>query len=122
MALSRLAPQFAAEIHQHDWSDAPYRLDRAGHQREHDLPNDVPQMSPEETDRIRTNVMWVVAQVLGYQDPNFDPYEFADAAGVRTKTRSGHKDGYIMAGLRIAHEPELKGHYARPGTWDTYDE
>lgn len=36
MALSRLAREFAAEINYHDWSDAPFRLDRAGHQRDHD--------------------------------------------------------------------------------------
>ena len=28
--LSRLAQEFADEIANHDWSDAPYRLDRAG--------------------------------------------------------------------------------------------
>ena len=34
--LSRRALEFAAEISSHDWSDAPYRLDRAGHQRSKD--------------------------------------------------------------------------------------
>jgi hypothetical protein len=33
MALSRLAEAFAAEICNHDWSDAPWRADRAGHDR-----------------------------------------------------------------------------------------
>jgi hypothetical protein len=37
------------------------------------------------------NVMWVVAQVLGYADPNFDVYEFAEARGVPTMT--GHAAG-----------------------------
>ena len=34
--LSRIAQQHADEIRQHDWSDAPWRIDRAGHSREHD--------------------------------------------------------------------------------------
>lgn len=57
--------------------------------------------------------MWVTAQVLAYQDPNFDVYEFAEACGVDTKTRSGRRDGGISAGLR-----EGNGKYMRPGTWD----
>jgi hypothetical protein len=36
MALSRLAEDFAAEIRNHDWSDAPWRADRAGHDRSRD--------------------------------------------------------------------------------------
>lgn len=28
--------QHGSEINNHDWSDAPYRVDRAGHRREHD--------------------------------------------------------------------------------------
>lgn len=39
MALSRLAQEFAAEIANHDWSDAPYRTDRAGHQNSDDRPS-----------------------------------------------------------------------------------
>ncbi|GAA3081775.1 hypothetical protein GCM10017600_75110 [Streptosporangium carneum] len=34
MALGRLAREFAAEIANHDWSDATERLDRAGHKRD----------------------------------------------------------------------------------------
>ena len=34
--LSHIATAFADEISNHDWSDAPYRLDRAGHHREDD--------------------------------------------------------------------------------------
>jgi hypothetical protein len=45
------------------------------------------------------NVMWVVAQVLGYADPNFDVYEFAEARGVPTMTSSGRKSGNIINGI-----------------------
>jgi hypothetical protein len=117
MALSRLAREFAAEIRQHDWSDAPWRLDRAGHNRRYDSNCGTQVLSPTETAAVRTNAMWVVAQVLGHADPNFDRYEFAEACGVRTLTNSGRKDGYITAGLRI-HD----GRYHRPGTYEPGDE
>lgn len=56
--------------------------------------------------------MWVTAQVLGYLDPNLDVYEFAEAAGVDTRTPSGHeRSGHIRYGLRI-----VDGRYCRPGT------
>ncbi|EHR62620.1 hypothetical protein [Saccharomonospora cyanea] len=115
MALSRLAQQFADEIRNHDWSDAPWRLDRAGHRREYDTNiGETPQLNPRETDNVRTNVMWVVGQVLGYQDPNFDPYEFAEACGVSTTTRSGRpRSGHIEAGLRI----DADGRFMPPGGW-----
>lgn len=106
MALSRLAAEFAAEIKQHDWSDAPWRIDRAGHQREHDSNAGHQVLSPEETDNIRTNVMWVAAQVLAHADPNFDPQEFAAACGVSLPA------GYIAAGLRMS----ALGGYVEPGT------
>ena len=115
MALSRLAREFAAEIHNHDWSDAPYRADRAGHQREFDTPRKTTAepLSQAETDCIRLNVMWVVAQVLGHADPNFDPYEFADMCGVQTVTPSGRpQSGHITAGLRTAGPYGL---YDEPG-------
>ena len=113
MALSRLAREFAAEIHNHDWSDAPFRADRAGHSREFDSKiHEAPQLTPEQTDTVRLNVFWVTAQVLGHADPNFDPYEFAEAAGVDTLAKSGRKSGHITAGLRTSD-----GRYARPGTW-----
>lgn len=118
MPLSRLAQQFADEIRQHDWSDAPYRTDRAGHRRESDTSTrpGVPQLDKAGTDAIRMNVMWVTAQVLGYNDPNLDVYEFAEACGVETRTPSGYpKSGVITAGLRSKLQG---GGYARPGTWD----
>jgi hypothetical protein len=113
MALSRLAAAFAAEIRNHDWSDAPFRADRAGHDRSKDSNRVQPQLSQSETDAVRLNVMWVTAQVLGYLDPNIDPYEFAEAAGVNTLTSRGERDGGILYGLR-----QVDGRYCRPGTWD----
>ena len=118
MALSRLARDFAAEINYHDWSDAPYRLDRAGHQRDHDGRGQTQQLKKDETDAIRTNVMWVVAQVLGHTDPNFDVFEFAEWCGVDTRTQSGRpRSGHIPAGLRY-----VGGVVARPGDPETWDE
>jgi hypothetical protein len=112
MALSRLAEAFAAEIRNHDWSDAPYRADRAGHDRSTDSNRGQDQLLPHETEKVRLNVMWVAAQVLGYLDPNFDEYEFAEAAGVDTRTSSGReRSGHIRYGLRI-----VDGQYCRPGT------
>jgi hypothetical protein len=124
MALSRAAREFAAEINNHDWSDAPYRADRAGHRREDD-PNShgTPQLDRRQTDTLRMNVMWVTAQVLGHADPNFDPFEYAEACGVNTRTPSGRpRSGVITAGLRIDHET---GKYGRPGgppAWDDDDD
>lgn len=113
MALSRLAEAFAAEIRNHDWSDAPWRADRAGHDRSRDSNKGEWQLQPHETETVRLNVMWVTAQVLGYMDPNFDVYEFAEAAGVDTRTSRGERSGHIRYGLR-----QVDGRYSRPGTWD----
>jgi hypothetical protein len=107
MALSRLAAEFAAEIRNHDWSDAPYRVDRAGHNRQTDTNRGAEVLSDHQTNRVRANAMWVTAQVLGHADPNFDPIEFAAACGVSLSA------GGIHAGLRTRD-----GRYARPGTWD----
>lgn len=122
MALSRLAREFAAEINYHDWSDAPYRADRAGHQRDHDRGRytDMPQLDQQQTDNVRINVMWVVAQVLGHADPNFDPYEFAEWCGVDTRTRTGRaRSGHVTAGLRTDWET---GNYDRPGGPEEVDD
>lgn len=94
MALSRMAAEFAAEIKLHDWSDAPWRADRAGHSREFDTNRGATQLSQGETDTVRMNVMWVTAQVLGYNDPNFDVCEFAKACGVKAS------EGVLRNGLR----------------------
>lgn len=110
MALSRLAREFAAEIANHDWSDAPFRTDRAGHQYDSTAAQS---LTPEETEAVRTNVMWVVAQVLGHADPNFDAnaYEFALACGCDPARLSREANSH---GVRRAED----GHYCRPGTSD----
>ncbi len=113
--LNRLAREFAAEIYNHDWSDAPYRLDRAGHDRASDRTTS-PQLTTAETDSLRTNVMWVAAQVLKHADPNLDEHEFAEACGVPrslTHTRRGHQSGVITAGIRTRG-----GRVCKPGSWD----
>ncbi|WP_159800889.1 hypothetical protein [Arthrobacter zhaoguopingii] len=102
--LNRLAAEFAAEIANHDWSDAPYRLDRAGHHRDHDTNRGKQVLEPAEADAIRTNVMWVAAQVLKHADPNLDLHEFAEACGVPrrfTHTKHGQLNGMIDAGIRM---------------------
>jgi hypothetical protein len=118
MALSRHARELAAEIRLQDWSDAHIRADRAGHRREHDTNRSSwPPLDAHQTDTVRMNVMWVAAQALGYADPNFDPYEFAEACGVNTLTKYGRRNGGITAGLRR----DLAGRYHRPGTYE-FDE
>ncbi|OBF76157.1 MULTISPECIES: hypothetical protein [Mycobacteriaceae] len=103
--LSRIAREFAAEISFHDWSDSPYRLDRAGHQRDDENPSkrSEKQLNPEETENVRTNVMWVAAQVLKHLDPNMDLHEFAAACGVPrrvTRRSDGSPSGAITYGIR----------------------
>lgn len=113
--MSRHARELAAEIDSHDWSDAPYRLDRAGHQRQDDNGSrrTERQLTEAETAKVRTNVMWVVGQVLAHSDPNFDIYEFAEWCGVDTRTSSGRpRSGHIPAGLRFDHDT---GQFDRPG-------
>lgn len=115
MSLSQAAQYFADEIRNHDWSDAPFRYDRAGHDRITDTNAGSQVLTAVQTRNVKTNAMWVVAQVLRYQDPNFDVYEFAEACGLDTRTRSGRpRDGGIEAGLRFRN-----GRPCRPGTWDT---
>ncbi|MEV4227030.1 hypothetical protein AB0J81_07965 [Streptomyces bobili] len=112
MGLSRLAQEFAAEIKQHDWSDAPYRPDRAGHNRERDYEKSskTPVLNSDETEVLRLNVMWVTAQVLAHAErTNFDVVEFAQACGVNTEKWAGG----IQRGLRIRN-----GRCVKPGTWD----
>jgi hypothetical protein len=116
MALSKLAQQFADEISHQDWSDAHIRLDRAGHDRNFDSkshPDDDRVLSADGARCVKTNAMWVTAQVLAYNDPNFDVYEFAEACGVNTLNSRGGRDGSIAAGLR-----EQYGRYMRPGTFE----
>ncbi|WP_242089276.1 hypothetical protein [Curtobacterium sp. DN_7.5] len=102
--LSQVAQDFAAEIAAHDWSDAPFRADRAGHNRATDgAKRSAKQLSPEETETVVVNVMWVVAQQLASIDPNFNVHEFAAACGVarRYRVRSdGSPSGSMPGGLR----------------------
>ncbi|PZE31757.1 hypothetical protein [Curtobacterium sp. MCLR17_042] len=102
--LSQMAQDFAAEIAGHDWSDAPYRADRAGHQRSFDgKKRTAAQLSPSETEVVVINVMWVVAQQLASVDPNFNVHEFAEACGVARRFRlrtDGSASGAIPGGLR----------------------
>lgn len=104
--LSRLAREFAAEICFQDWSDAHTRLDRAGHRREEDPSSaNYDQLDEIATDAVRTNVFWVVAQVLKHEDPNLDLHEFAAACGVPdeyVRTRNGRLNGLITAGIRFS--------------------
>ncbi|MFI7691627.1 hypothetical protein ACIBQ6_21345 [Nonomuraea sp. NPDC049655] len=111
MALSRLAREFAAEISNHDWRDAPYRLDRAGHQWELDSPGKRSDtlLSQREARFVKTNVMWVAAQVLGHEDPNFDIKEFAEACGL-----TGMSESTLYYGTRRNSE----GRYSKPGSYE----
>lgn len=105
--LSRLAREFAAEISSHDWSDAPYRFDRAGHQRHWDSRATDEQLDQRGTENVLLNVMAVTAQVLRNLDPNLDVHEFAEACGVPPSRRlnsNGKPSGVITSGLRWNHE------------------
>jgi hypothetical protein len=123
IVLSRAAQEFADEIKNHDWSDAPWRLDRAGHQRAMDKGKQHPHpLDLHETQNVRTNVMWVTAQVLMHADPNFDVHEYAEACGVPTRllyNSDGRKSKGIINGLRIDW---VTGRAAKPGTWDFGDD
>lgn len=118
MALSRLAAQFAAEIKQHDWSDAPFRADRAGHDRAVDRPGGQ-QLQPEQTERVTANVAWVSAQVLAYNDPNFDEYEYFRACGLDWRNRDGSPNKGITAGLRYDTAADGSRKFHVPGTWES---
>jgi hypothetical protein len=118
MALSRLAQEMAAEIRQHDWSDAPWRIDRAGHDRSMDSNAGPRQLDQGETESVRINVMWVTSQVLGHADPNFDVYEYAESCGVTTRTPSGAR-AWVAHGLRLDWSDHGSGPtYCYPGTWE----
>jgi len=121
MTLSRLAREFAAEIKQHDWSDAPWRIDRAGHDRKTDTKAGTTVLSAEETDRVRWNAVLVTAQVLKYSDPDLNLAEFAIACGLppRLTGTVQRPDGGLKAGIRMSNDEPPK--IARPGTWD-FDE
>lgn len=100
--LSTFAQTLADEIRAQDWSDAHSRADGARHNRSLDRTS-APQLSPDETDTVHVNVVWVVAQALSIHDPNFDVHAFAEAAGVSDtyrRRKDGTPSGGIPAGLR----------------------
>jgi hypothetical protein len=108
MALSRNARELAAEISAHDWSDAPYRVDRAGRRRDNDSQARLAQidvLTQGQTDAVRDNVTLVTAQFFVYADPNFDPVEYAVACGSKLSP------GFVRAGLRKS----IDGTYSEPG-------
>lgn len=119
MTLSPLAAHFAAEIAAHDWSDAPYRIDRAGHQRDHDRDKAGDTvLRPDQTDSVVTNVMWVVGQVLAHEQADFSIHEFAEACGVSAGIRlrsNGSPSGTVEAGLRTVGNASGGTRYAMPG-------
>ncbi|GAA2268165.1 hypothetical protein GCM10010415_37120 [Streptomyces atrovirens] len=117
MALSRVAAEFAAEINQHDWSDAPYRADRAGHKRAVDRTNS-PQLEPQQIEVLKMNVAWVTGQVLAFNDPNFNEHEFFEACGLNPRTTRGQLSGWVTNGLRFEDAPDGSRRYQIPGTYE----
>ncbi|MFD9067731.1 hypothetical protein ACFVZ3_40170 [Kitasatospora purpeofusca] len=120
MALSRIAAQQAAEIKQHDWSDAPYRADKAGHDRSMDgRQASSEQLTPDQVVRLKMNVAWVTAQVLAYNDPNFSEHEYFQACGLESRNSNGRPSATVTYGLR--HGPAADGSGTRrfqiPGTY-----
>ena len=92
--LSRLAGELAEAIKDQDWSDAPYRFDRAGHNRARDSRAKLAtQLDAEQTQTVQANVALVVAEVLSNADPNFDRVEFARACGVTRYSDDGLRAG-----------------------------
>ncbi len=88
MTLSRDAAEFAAEIRDHFWGDAPWRMDRAGHQQEDDK-NPTHTLDAVETRCLLTNVVFVTGQVLRFRDPGLDLHEYARACGVPAHQANG---------------------------------
>ncbi|MFF0474398.1 hypothetical protein [Streptomyces sp. NPDC004284] len=116
--LSRIAAQFAAEIKQHDWSDAPYRADKAGHNREMDGRQATStQLDPKQTEMVTMNAAWVVAQVLAYNDPNFSEHEFFEACGLNARAKDGRLSSGVTYGLRFESIGNGKRRFQIPGTY-----
>lgn len=110
MALSRTAQLIAREINAQDWSDAHTRLDGSRHDRRADRTTS-DQLEPGLEEHVRLNVVWVVAQALSAEDPNFNVREFARASGVPKDfllTRRGTPNGMIEAGLRFNSDIEIR--------------
>ena len=128
-ALTARERHLAAEIRAHDWSEAPYRATGTAHAPAHaHAPSGdgdgsdggspgsaAPRLSQEEAERVRVNVMWVVAQCLGYEDPEFNPDAFAEAAGITRDYRCtpfGGPSAIVREGLRVGTD----GSYDTPGS------
>ncbi|WP_125100770.1 hypothetical protein [Leucobacter chromiireducens] len=104
--LSTMAQRLADEIKEQDWSDAHSRLDGSRHSRTRDRKGGA-QLSDEETDRIRMNVIWVTGQALADDDPNFDIRAFAEAAGASSGMlwrKDGGPNRGLEAGLRRSND------------------
>jgi hypothetical protein len=109
MALSRDARELAALIQYHDWSDAPYRFDRALHRRDEDTHCGSDFLDAEETVSVVLNVTAIGNQFLLYRDPNHNPWEFALACGISPRPHvfnsNGQPSGIISpAGLMWRHD------------------
>ena len=126
-ALTARERHLAAEIRAHDWSEAPYRATGTAHAPTGDGSGSgsgsgdgspgsaAPRLSQEEAERVRVNVMWVVAQCLGYEDPEFNPDAFAEAAGITRDYRCtpfGGPSAIVREGLRVGTD----GSYDTPGS------
>jgi hypothetical protein len=109
MALPYAARALAAEIKSQDWSDSPYRADGARHNRDSDSPSKrgAKQLTHNETEHVRINVIWVTAQAFLATEPDFDIREYATAAGADlspgmfVNNRDGKPSGALLAGLRF---------------------
>lgn len=126
-ALPRIVREFAGEIAHHDWSDAPFRCDRAGHMRSVDRKLVRSQLDETETAAVKLNVAWVVAQVLGLNGllrDEDDVYEFMEQCGVetRTPTTGRARSGHIIYGLRRYQNGEFMPPYGMSVPGDDDDE
>jgi hypothetical protein len=100
--LSTIAERLADEIRTQDWSDAHSRADGARHDRALDRKGGE-QLTQDESELVRMNVIWVVGQALAEDDPNFSVRTFAEAAGATDKwlyNKDGRPNRGIEAGLR----------------------
>lgn len=119
MALSRIAREMAAEIAAHDWSDSPYRVDKAGHRREDDTgPKRSRNVLEEDQEmRVRANVCFVTAQVLGHAGlitPG-DLAEYAAECGLNVRiNRVRAVPGWLHFGIRWTGENGAADAFAPP--------
>lgn len=116
--LTRDQQKRAAEIRAQDWSDAPFRRDRAGHRWEDDSPSkQTVRLDQTQTENLLWNVVVNAAQVYAYEDPNFDVYVFGEACGLPRHmlyNNRGGRDGGLEAGIR---KSSADGSPSRPGPY-----